>query len=208
MQGLRQRGGYHTTFSQNVPGSKQIAIIGESTLRAGPVPDIQVLLAEVEPHTQRSRLHENQPLTRTTSGGNPAPSPATTGPVLTSRHRGPPSPPWPGPGRQRPGPSHRSLGHRRRCSGPACGVRPRGIADLATPDSNPARRLDSRLTPSSSWPPPVQPWQAPRPCDPGTQGSHARQVKPRSIPTSLRLWGAVCLPPRPQTMRSTGRRPL
>jgi hypothetical protein len=43
--GLRQPGGDHATFNQDVPGSIDITIVGDTTLSAGPRPDIERFLA-------------------------------------------------------------------------------------------------------------------------------------------------------------------
>jgi hypothetical protein len=43
--GLRQPGGDHATFNQNVPGSIHIAIVRDTTLGAGPGPDVEGFLA-------------------------------------------------------------------------------------------------------------------------------------------------------------------
>jgi hypothetical protein len=43
--GLRQPGGDHATLNQNVPGSIHIAIVRDTTLQAGPGPNLKGLLA-------------------------------------------------------------------------------------------------------------------------------------------------------------------
>src|ERR1035437_10863212 len=84
-------------------------------------------IPELNPHTEHSRLEENQALTRTTAGWQrnafSCQQPRQCRPAgIGHRLR------QPGPGqvRTRPGPAHRSLGYRRRCGGPACDVRPDG----------------------------------------------------------------------------------
>src|SRR5664280_336300 len=127
VEGLRQPGGDHATFNQDVPGGVQVPIVGHATLGAGPGPDRQGLLPWVDP-TRRAEP----------ARGGPATDPhhrlvatqrlllPTTGPVSTSRRRPPTCPAGSGPVRTRPGPARRSLGCRERCGGPACDVRPGG----------------------------------------------------------------------------------
>ena len=55
LEGLRQPGVNRTGLDQNVPGSNQVAIVSDTTLRAGAGPDLEALLPGVEP-TYRAQL--------------------------------------------------------------------------------------------------------------------------------------------------------